>query len=152
MIKKLLSIIFVSLLLSGNAFADNIFRCEVTDSLDKLYKIEYLIKVDNESETLNRALADLNDETGKFDDLSEIYGFISKGEIIKFSNGKSEVFKLIVFNNANINSNSYFRAMYIRPINGYMEVHTIRIASWEPNAPITIFSNYDNTLLEGTCK
>ena len=147
--KKTLLIIVLGLLLSGNVYAENIFRCEAKDGLNK---IEYLIKVKNESISLDRALADLNDETGKFDSLSEIYGFINKGEIIKFTNGKSEVFKLIVFSNAKIKDNTYFRAMYIQNNSGYIETHTIRITSWEPNAPIKIYSNYDNKLLEGTCK
>lgn len=147
--KKLLLTILFTLVLTGGAYAENIFRCEVKNGLDK---IEYLIKVNNDSESSYRALADLDDETGKFDSFSEIYGFINKGEIIKFTNGKSEVFKLIVFSNGEIKSNTYFRAIYIQTGSGYIETHSIRITTWEPNAPITIYSNYDNKLLEGTCK
>jgi hypothetical protein len=147
--KRFLIILFLSSVINANAFAENIFRCNAKDGLNK---IEYLIKVDSEDITLNRALSDLSGETGKFDSTSEIYGFINKGEVIKFTNGKSEVFKLIVFNNAKIKDNSYFRAMYIKNSSGYMETHTIRITSWESNAPITIYSNYDNKLLKGTCK
>ena len=91
--KKLLSIIVLGLLLSGNSYAENIFRCEITHGLDNS-KIEYIIKANDDY----RLLVDINSETNKIDDSSEIRARnISTGEVIRFiNNGKAEIFKMIV--------------------------------------------------------
>ena len=147
--KKLLGIIVLSLLLSGNTFAENIFRCKITYGLDKR-KIEYIIKANDDY----RLLVDINSETNKIDDSSELQANnVSTGEVIKFvNNGKAETFKMIVFTNREMGDLSYFKAIYFKDISGFSEITTIRITPWEENAPIVVYDNYENRIYEGTCK
>ena len=67
--------------------AENIFRCKITYGLDKR-KIEYIIKANDDY----RLLVDINSETNKIDDSSELQARnVSTGEVIKFiNNGKDE--------------------------------------------------------------
>jgi len=147
--KKLLGIVVLSLFLSGNTYAENIFRCEITHGLDNS-KIEYIIKANDDY----RLLVDINSETNKIDDSSEIRARnISTGEVIRFiNNGKAEIFKMIVFTNREMGDPSYFKAIYFKDISGFSEITTIRITPWVKNAPIVVYDNYENIIYEGTCK
>ena len=148
--KITLSIIFLFTLWFVNpVYAENIFRCKITHGLDN-QKIEYIIKANDDY----RLLVDINSETNKIDDSSELQARnVSTGEVIKFiNNGKAETFKMIVFTNNEMGDQSYFKAIYFKDISGFSEITTIRITPWEENAPIVVYDNYENIIYEGTCK
>ena len=126
----------------GNVYAA-IFRCEINPNH------HYVIKADSEEE---QVLATINPETGKIDDNSQIYSSgVNNGEVIKFLNGKSQVFKMVVLKNSKIGSDWSFRAIYFDPsYNAY--VHSIAIDTWKKDAPIYLYNDWEKKLLKGTCK
>ena len=141
MMKKLLGIIALCLLLSGNAYAGN-FKCEIHSNLS------YIIKVDNFNE---QVLATVDPETGKFTDNSVIHnsGFrILNGEVIEFRGDSSRVFRLIVLSNSKKGDSSSFRGLYFE--DGY--VHSIKINTWEDDVPIYIYNDWIKNEIKGSCK
>ena len=141
MMKKLLGIIALCLLLSGNAYAGN-FKCEIHSNLS------YIIKVDNFNE---QVLATINPETGKFNDNSVIHNFgfrVLNGEVIEFRGDSSRIFKLIVLSNSKKGDASSFRGLYFE--DGY--VHSIKINTWEDDVPIYIYNDWIKNEIKGSCK
>ena len=139
--KKLLGIVVLGLLLSGNAYAGN-FKCEIHPNLS------YIIKVDNFNE---QVLATVDPETGKFTDNSVIHnsGFrILNGEVIEFRGDSSRIFKLIVLRNSKKGDASGFRGLYFE--DSY--VHSIKINTWEDDVPIYIYNDWTKGQIKGSCK
>ena len=139
--KKLLGIVVLGLLLSGNVFAE-IFKCEINK------KHTVVIKVDRNQEPQSLVTVDI--EKGIFNNDSVIATTsVLKGELIEFKGDKSRDYDLIVLHNAKKDSDWSFRAIYFEGIPPY--VITVKIDYWDKNHPIYIYDDWNNEIAKGTC-
>ena len=139
--KKLLGIVVLGLLLSGNVFAE-IFKCEINK------KHTVVIKVDRNQEPQSLVTVDI--EKGIFNNDSVIATTsVLKGELIEFKGDKSRDYDLIVLHNAKKDSDWSFRAIYFEGIPPY--VITVKIDYWDKNHPIYMYDDWNNEIAKGTC-
>ena len=139
--KKLLGIVVLGLLLSGNVFAE-IFKCEINK------KHTVVIKVDRNQEPQSLVTVDI--EKGIFNNDSVIATMsVLKGELIEFKGDKSRDYDLIVLHNAKKDSDWSFRAIYFEGVPAY--VITVKIDYWDENHPIYMYDDWNNEIAKGTC-
>ena len=154
--KKLLSIIFLGLLLSANAYAnENIFDCEIKtkDSHGNPVSAKLIIRADDD---YSAALKTGDGETGKFgekDFILSVGG--TRGDLIvtnQFNFVPKGSYDLYVTQNAEKNDNSFFRALFSESsYNGL--VHSLTITPWEENMPISFYlSDQPQSIIQGTCQ
>tara|TARA_B110000971_G_C19630058_1_gene328742 strand:- start:41 stop:511 length:471 start_codon:yes stop_codon:yes gene_type:complete len=155
--KKLFSTILVlGLLLSGNAYAENIFDCEIKtkDSFGNPVSAKFIIRADDD---YSAALKTGDSVTGKFysnkDFILSVGG--NRGDLIitsQFNFVPKGSYDLYVTQNAVKNDNSYFRALFSE--SGYNGlVHSLTITPWEENMPISFYlSNNPQSIIKGNCK
>ena len=152
--KKIL-IIIVTLLLSGNAYAGNIFDCEINtkDTPGNPVSARLVIKVDDNSSAI---LSTGDKETGKFGEKDFILAVGGdRGDLIitsQFNFVPKGSYDLFVTQNGKKNGNSYFRALFSESIyNGL--VHSLTITPWEENMAISFYlSDKPRSVIKGTCK
>jgi len=155
-VKKLFSTILVlGLLLSGNAYAENIFDCEINtkSSYGNPVLAKLVIRVeDNSSAVLKTG----NRQTGEYEDkdfLLAIDG--NRGDLIIMSSfnfiGEGS-YDLLVTQNAYRNGGSFFRAVFSAdPVSGL--VHSLTITPWEKSLPISFYlSDRPGSVIKGYCK
>jgi len=153
--KKLLSILVLGFLLSGNAYAENIFDCEIKtkDSFGNPVSAKIVIKVDDNS---SARLKTGNNETGKFGEKDFILAVDGdRGDLIitsQFNFVKKGSYDLFVTQNAEKNDNSFLRALFSESsYNGL--VHSLTITPWEENMPISFYlSDRPGSVIQGTCQ
>ena len=147
MMKKLLAIVVLGLLLSGNANAENIFDCETKEG-------KLVVKVDD---NFDARLITGDPDTGIFrqgDLIMSDPGAI--GEVIitprvGFSLAKGS-YKLFVTNNTKKGDNNYFKGIFVESTAKGL-IHSLIIEVWEENMPIYIFlSNSPQKVIKGNCK
>jgi hypothetical protein len=153
--KKLLGIIVLSLLLGGNAYAENIFDCKIKtkDSFGNPVSAKIVIKVnDNSSARLKTG----HNETGKFGEKDFVLAVDGdRGDLIitsQFNFVKKGSYDLFVTQNAEKNDNSFLRALFSESsYNGL--VHSLTITPWEENMPISFYlSDRPGSVIQGTCQ
>jgi len=153
--KLFLSILVISSLLGGNAYAENIFDCEINtkDMPGNPVSAKLVIKVDNNS---SARLKTGNNETGVFEDRDFILAVDGdRGDLIitsQFNFVKKGSYDLLVTQNAEKNDNSFFRALFSESsYNGL--VHSLTITPWEENMPISFYlSDRPGSVIKGNCK
>lgn len=155
--KKLLSILVLSLLFSSSAEAF-IYDCKIKDTFDNKMRIEanFIINVDNISEA--KALITVERNTGKFKEGDII---ISKGTnssigqiIITSQTGgflQKGSYKLFVTRSNKPGSDNYFTAIFEEPSIGQSIIHTITISPWDKNVYFFL-SDKPKKVFKGTCK
>jgi len=150
--KKLLVIVVLSLLVSGNTFA-NIFDCEVNDfgKFDNKVKINFTIVVED---NIQKTLTTVNNNELRFD--SDDHVVITNGNngkiIITESNNliSKGSYDLFVFMNQKKNGTDYFKAIFSQD---YGLIHTLSIDVTEKEMPVYLNSSWDpRQILKGTCK
>ena len=112
---KLLGIVVLGLLLSGNVFAENIFDCEIKtkDSYGNPVSAKLIIRADDD---YSAALKTGDGETGKFgekDFILSVGG--TRGDLIvtnQFNFVPKGSYDLYVTQNGEKDSNSYFTALF----------------------------------------
>ena len=140
--KKLLEIMVLGLLLSGNAFAE-IYKCEMHSNHS------FVIKA---TTTHKQILATVENETGKFTGESTVLATeVSLGEIIEFKGKQTNNREILVLNNPKKGSQNSFRAVYFDGT-GYPYVNTIRIDYWDEDHPIYFYNDWTNEITKGTCQ
>ena len=140
--KKLLSILVLGLLLSGNAYAE-IYKCEMHSNHS------FVIKA---TTTHKQILTTVENETGKFTGESTVLATeVSLGEIIEFKGKQTNNREILVLNNPKKGSQNSFRAVYFDGT-GYPYVNTIRIDYWDEDHPIYFYSDWTNEITKGTCQ
>ena len=140
--KKLLGIMVLGLLLSGNAFAE-IYKCEIHSNHS------FVIKA---TTTHKQILTTVENETGKFTGESTVLATeVSLGEIIEFKGKQTNNREILVLNNPKKGSQNSFRAVYFDGT-GYPYVNTIRIDYWDEDHPIYFYSDWTNEITKGTCQ
>jgi len=152
---KLLGIVVLGLLLSGNVFAENIFDCEIKtkDSYGNPVSAKLIIRADDD---YSAALKTGDGETGKFgekDFILSVGG--TRGDLIvtnQFNFVPKGSYDLYVTQNGEKDSNSYFTALF--SVNGYNGfVYSITITPWEENMPISFYlSDQPQSIIQGNCK
>ena len=153
--KKILGIVVLSLLLSGNAYAENIFDCEIKtkDSFGNPVSAKIVIKVDDNS---SARLKTGNNETGKFGEKDFVLAVDGdRGDLIitsQFNFVKKGSYDLLVTQNREKDGNSFFRALFSESsYNGL--VHSLTITPWEENMPISFYlSDRPGSVIKGICK
>ncbi len=154
--KKLFSTIFIlGLLLSGNAYAENIFDCEIKtkDSYGNPVSAKLIIRADDDySATLKTG----DGETGKFgekDFILSVGG--TRGDLIvttQFNFVPKGSYDLYITQNAVKNDNSFFRALFSESGHNGL-VHSLTITPWEANMPISFYlSDNPQSIIQGNCK
>ena len=142
MMKKILGIMVLGLLLSGNAYAE-IYKCKLHDNHT------FIIKTKNSEE---QALATLDTETGKYTSESMVYMYgVTQGEIIEFKGKEASDHKVIVLNNPDKKSNASFRGLYFDTA-GTTYFTSIRIDYWDKDHPIYFYDDWNNRIRKGTCE
>ena len=140
--KKLLGIVVLGLLLSGNAYAE-IYKCEMHSNHS------FVIKA---TTTHKQILATVENETGKFTGESTVLATeVSLGEIIEFKGKQTNNREILVLNNPKKGSQNSFRAVYFDGT-GYPYVNTIRIDYWDEDHPIYFYNDWTNEITKGTCQ
>ena len=140
--KKLLGIMVLGLLLSGNAYAV-IYKCKLHDNHT------FIIKTKNSEE---QALATLDTETGKYTSESMVYMYgVTQGEIIEFKGKEASDHKVIVLNNPDKKSSASFRGLYFDTA-GTTYFTSIRIDYWDKDHPIYFYDDWNNRIKKGTCE
>ena len=140
--KKILSIIVLGLLLSGNVYAE-IYKCKLHDNHT------FIIKTKNSKE---QALATLDTETGKYTSESMVYMYgVTQGEIIEFKGKEASDHKVIVLNNPDKKSDTSFRGLYFDTA-GTTYFTSIKIDYWDKNHPIYFYDDWNNRIRKGTCE
>ena len=153
--KKLLAIIVLGLLFSGNAYTENIFDCETDDNdlTANVHKGKLVIKVDDNFEA---RLKTGDPDTGKYREgdlimsapgavgeviVTSRVGFVAKGS-----------YDLFVSSNTKKGDNNYFKGLFVESaVNGL--IHSLTINVWEENMPIYIFlSDNPQKVIKGNCK
>ena len=139
--KKLLSILVLSLLFSGSAFGE-IYKCKLNDNHT------FVIKTENSEE---QVLATVDPESGKFTDDSKIYTFgVTRGEIIEFRGKTSSTHEIMVLSNPDKKSSMSFRGIYFdSPTGNYFT--SIKIDYWDKDHPIYFYDDWNNRIRRGTC-
>ena len=153
--KKLLGIVVLGLLLSGNAYAENIFDCKIntTDTPGNPVSARLVIKVDDNSSAV---LSTGDNETGKFGEKDFILAVGGdRGDLIitsQFNFVPKGSYDLFVTQNGKKNGASYFRALFSESYyNGL--VHSLTITPWEEDMPISFYlSDKPRSVIKGTCK
>lgn len=153
--KKILVIVVLGLLLSGKAFAENIFDCEIKtkDSFGNPVSAKLVIKVDHNS---SARLKTGNNKTGAFEDRDFILAVNGdRGDLIitsQFNFVKKGSYDLLVTQNSEKDDNSFFRALFSESsYNGL--VHSLTITPWEENMPISFYlSDRPGSVIKGNCK
>ena len=133
--KKLLAIIVLGLLFSGNAYTENIFDCETNDNdlPANVHKGKLVIKVDDNFEA---RLKTGDPDTGKYREgdlimsasgavgeviVTSRVGFVAKGS-----------YDLFVSSNTKKGDNNYFKGLFVESaVNGL--IHPLTINVWEEN-------------------
>ena len=139
--KKLLSILVLSLLFSGSANAE-IFKCKFNENhtvvikTDRLNKQQSLVTVDLEKGVFNN------------DSIIATTG-IYTGELIEFKGNKTREYDLVVLHNAKKDSDWSFRAIYFEEVPPY--ITTIKIDYWDKNHPIFMYDDWNNEIVRGAC-
>ena len=146
--KKLFGIVFLSLIFSGNAYA-NIFDCKIDEGAN----IDLTIVVeDNIEKTLTTV--DNNELRFESDDHIVITSGNNGKLIITESNNliSKGSYDLFVFVNQKKNGTDYFKAIFSQGV--YSElIHTLNIDVTEKNMPIYLNSSWNpKEVLKGTCK
>ena len=151
--KKLLGIVVLVLLLSGNAHA-NIFNCKIddTDLAGNRSILKFVIDVDdNNQSTLTTS------RFGEFSYTSDDFILSSgyNGKIIITSNGfslREGSYYLFVFDNSKKGGGNFFKAIFTESnLVGLM--HTVIIQVWENNMPVYLFlSDQPRKVLKGNCE
>ena len=146
MIKKLLVIVVLGLLLSGNAFAgDNIFKCKFEKNKTNIK--ELIVKVEDNQHKFLTVYNRKNEE------MEIIHRTASTGEVITFyHNGLSETHDLVTQQNIKAGKSDFFRAFYVNYIVTALHLNTIRINTADDNLPIFVYHSFSNSLIEGSCK
>ena len=154
--KKLLGIIVLGLLLSGKAFAENIFDCEIKtkDSFGNPVSAKFIIRADDD---YSAALKTGDSVTGKFysnkDFILSVGG--NRGDLIitsQFNFVPKGSYDLYVTQNAVKNDNSFFRALFSESGHNGL-VHSLTITPWEENMPISFYlSDRPGSVIKGNCK
>ena len=154
--KKLFSTILVlGLLFSGNAYAENIFDCEIKtkDSYGNPVSAKLIIRADDD---YSAALKTGDGETGKFgekDFILSVGG--TRGDLIvtaQFNFVPKGSYDLYVTQNAVKNDNSFFRALFSESGHNGL-VHSLTITPWEENMPISFYlSDKPQSVIQGNCK
>jgi hypothetical protein len=154
--KKLLTIIVLGLLLSGNANAENIFDCEIKtkDSFGNPVSAKFIIRADDD---YSAALKTGDSVTGKFysnkDFILSVGG--NRGDLIitsQFNFVPKGSYDLYVTQNAVKNDNSFFRALFSESGHNGL-VHSVTITPWEENMPISFYlSDRPGSVIKGNCK
>ena len=145
----------MGLLLSGNAYAENIFDCEINtkDTPGNPVSARLVIKVDDNSSAV---LKTGNNETGKFGEKDFVLAVDGdRGDLIitsQFNFIRKGSYDLFVTQNGEKNGNSFFRALFSE--SGYNGlVHSLTIIPWEENMPISFYlSDKPRSVVQGTCK
>ena len=146
--KKILGIVVLSFLLSGNAYA-NIFDCEIVEGA----KIDLTIVVED---NINKTLTTVDNNKLSFD--SDDHIVITSGNngklIITESNnliGKGS-YDLFIFMNQKKNGTDYFKAIFSQGVYSGL-IHTLNIDVTEKHMPIYLNSSFrPKEVLKGTCK
>ena len=145
--KKVLAILVLGLLLSGNANAENIFDCETKEG-------NLVVKVDD---NFDASLITGDPYTGKFRQ-GDLIMFASGaiGEVIitsrlGFSLAKGS-YKMFVTNNTKKGDHNYLKGIFVESeANGL--IHSLIIEVWKENMPIYIFlSDSPQKVIKGNCK
>ena len=152
--KKLLWIVVLGLVLSGNAFA-NIFNCVIDDynfSGNQKVDISIVIDVDN----LNKsALATTRSNVLDFtaDDFI-LTSAGHNGKLIITSSSyfiKKGSYDLFVSSNSKKGDPFYFKVILSENARTHL-IHTVIIEVWSPSMPIYLFlADSPNKVLKGTC-
>ena len=155
MMKKLLGILVLSLLLSGNVYA-NIYSCQINDtfsngvsvkadlviSVDRGYR-KGLVTADSDNEIkLNDIIIGIGEKSaiGQMIITSQSGGFLKKG-----------TYELYVSRNYKAGSNNYFTAIFHDLVLYQTIINTITISPW--NMKIYMFlSDQPRKVFKGTCK
>ena len=153
--KKLLGILLLGLLLNGNAYAVNIFDCEIKtkDSFGNPVSAKLVIKVDDNSSAI---LSTGDSETGKYGEKDFILAVGGdRGDLIitsQFNFIRKGSYDLFVTQNAEKNDNSFFRALFSESVN-YGLVNSLTITPWEENMPISFYlADRPGSIIQGNCK
>jgi len=153
--KLFLSIVVLGLLFSGNAYAENIFDCEIKtkDSHGNPVSSKFIIRANDD---YSAALKTGDSQTGKFGDKDFILSVGgTRGDLIittQFNFVPKGSYDLYITQNAEKNDNSYFRALFSeRGYDGL--VHSLTITPWEKNMPISFYlSDKPQSIIQGNCK
>jgi hypothetical protein len=153
--KKIFLVLLFGFLFSGNAYAENIFDCEIKtkDSYGNPVSAKLIIRADDD---YSAALKTGDGETGKFgekDFILSVGG--TRGDLIvtnQFNFVPKGSYDMYVTQNAVKNDNSFFRALFSESGHSGL-VHSLTITPWEENMPISFYlSDQPQSIIQGNCK
>ena len=151
--KKLLSIIVLSLLFSSNCFA-NIFNCIIDDYdlAGNKVLIEIVIDVDSSNKS---KLTTVRSERLEFTSDDFILNSGYNGKLIITSSsyiiGKGS-YNLFVYDNSKKGDSTYFKGIFYESSLANL-IHSVIIEVWSPKMPIYLFlADTPEKVLKGTCK
>ena len=153
--KKIFLVLLFGFLFSGNAYAENIFDCEIKtkDSYGNPVSAKLIIRADD---YYSAALKTGDGETGKFGEKDFILSVGGdRGDLIitsQFNFIRKGSYDLFVTQNAGKNDNSFFRALFSESGHNGL-VHSLTITPWEENMPISFYlADRPQSIIQGNCK